>query len=90
MKVITVKPLPQYTLQVTFDDGVYGIIDLKGFIGEGVFSSLVQQDLFDKVYANGSSIAWSEEMEIDGLAVYSEITGKTIEQINSKHYSAAD
>ena len=76
MKVINVNAIPEYKLQVTFDDGVSGIIDLKDFIGKGVFSDLKNPELFNKVYTTGYSIAWSEELEIDAIAVYLEILNR--------------
>ena len=69
MKVISVNPLHDYKLQVTFDDGVSGIIDLKNFIENGIFSILQNEELFKKVFSNGYSIAWSDELEIDANSV---------------------
>jgi hypothetical protein len=37
MKAVTANALPGYKLQVTFDDGVSGVTDLKDFIGKGIF-----------------------------------------------------
>ena len=76
MKVISVNPLQDYQLQVTFDDGVSGVIALKSFIEKGIFSVLQNEDSFSKVYTNGYSIAWSDELEIDSLTVYAEILNK--------------
>jgi hypothetical protein len=38
MKVINVKALDGYKLEITFDDGVSGTIDLENFIGNGLCS----------------------------------------------------
>jgi len=40
MKVIGVHPLHDFKLEVTFIDGVSGMIDLKNFISQGIFSVL--------------------------------------------------
>ena len=48
MKAISVIALSGYKLQVIFDDGVSGVIDLKDFIGKGVFSGLKNPDLFNQ------------------------------------------
>jgi hypothetical protein len=76
MEIISVKPMPDFKLQVTFDDGVCGVIDLKEYIKHGIFSVLQTRDLFDKVYTNGYAIAWNEDLEIDALAIYAEILNK--------------
>ncbi|MES2427382.1 MAG: DUF2442 domain-containing protein [Bacteroidota bacterium] len=83
MKAVSVNALPEYKIQVTFDDGVSGVIDLKDFIGKGIFSELLKTELFNKVYTTGYSIAWSEELEIDMIAIYAEIVNKKPEDILS-------
>lgn len=89
MKAINVSVLPGYKLQVTFDDGVSGIINLKDFIGTGIFSALKDEDLFNKAYTTGYSIAWSDELEIDAIAIYAEIINKKPEDILSVNLSYA-
>ena len=89
MKAISVSTIPEYKLQVTFDDGVSGIIDLKSFIEKGIFSVLKNEQLFNKAYATGYSIAWNEELEIDAIAVYAEIVNKKPEDILSASLSYA-
>ena len=81
MKAVSVNALPEYKIQVTFDDGVSGVIDLKDFIGKGVFFGLKNPELFNKVYTTGYSIAWSEELEIDMIAIYAEIVNKKPEEL---------
>ena len=68
--------LPEYLIQVTFDDGVSGFVYLKDLIGKGVFSDLKNPKLFNKVYTTGYSIAWSDELEIDLIAAYIEILNR--------------
>ncbi|HEX3384995.1 MAG TPA: DUF2442 domain-containing protein [Mucilaginibacter sp.] len=57
MKITNVSPLPRYKLNITFDDGVSGVIDLKEFVANGIFSELKDENLFKKVYTNSYSIA---------------------------------
>jgi uncharacterized protein DUF2442 len=89
MKVISVNPLHNYKLQVSFDDGVSGIIDLKDFVINGIFSVLQNDDTFNKVYTNGYSVAWSDELEIDSLAIYAEILEKRPEDILAENLKYA-
>jgi len=89
MKVLSVKPISGYQLNVVFDDGISGMIDLTEYIGNGIFAPLKDKQTFNKVYTNGYSIAWSDELEIDALAVYAEISGKKPEDILSHKFSHA-
>ena len=76
-----------YKLQITFDDGVSGTIDLAQFILTGIFSSLKDEKKFNKVYTNGYSIAWSDELEIDALTIYAELLNKNPEEILNVSYA---
>ena len=76
MKVLEVKYLSEFTISVTFDDGVSGTIQLNDLVTKGIFQTLKDKAAFAKVYTKGYSIAWSDELEIDAANIYSEITGK--------------
>ena len=89
MRITNVNTMPGYKVQVAFDDGVSGVINLKEFVAKGIFSDLRDEQLFNKVYTNGYSIAWSDELEIDALTVYAEILGKKPEEILSRTFSHA-
>ncbi|HWD88058.1 MAG TPA: DUF2442 domain-containing protein [Mucilaginibacter sp.] len=89
MKVISVKPKLGYKIEVAFDDGVSGIVDLKEFVATGIFSKLKDEQLFKKVYTTGYSVAWCDELEIDALTIYAEASGKAPEDILSQNLSHA-
>ena len=89
MKVISVNPLPEYKLRVTFDDGVSGIIDLSNFVRSGIFSVLQNEDSFNRVYTNGYSVAWNDELEIDALAIRAEILNKKPEDMLTTNFDYA-
>lgn len=76
MGVQEVKYLSDYTISIIFDDGVSGTIQLNDLIEKGIFKVLQDKNQFAKVYTNGNSIAWSNELEIDATTIYSELTGK--------------
>jgi hypothetical protein len=81
MKVLEVKYLSDYTISIKFEDGVVGTIQLNDLVEKGIFKVLQDKSEFAKVYTNGNSIAWSNEMEIDAIAIYSELTGKHFGEI---------
>ena len=81
MKVQEVKYLSDYIVSIKFDDGVTGTIQLKDLVQKGIFKVLQDKNQFAKVYTNGYSIAWSNELEIDATTIYSELTGKNFGEI---------
>lgn len=78
MRISEVNYIVDYRLQIKFEDGAAGEIDLVELVEKGVFQPLKDRKLFSKVYSTGSSIAWSDELEIDANTLYAEVTGKPI------------
>ena len=76
MKVSNVKYLRDYFVSITFDDGLFGTIDLSDLVSQGIFTVLKDKERFSKIYATDYSLAWSEDLEIDIAQIYSEISGK--------------
>lgn len=76
MKVREVKYIADYTISIKFDDGINGTIQLNDLVQKGIFKLLQDKSEFAKVYTNGYSIAWSNELEIDAITIYAELTGK--------------
>ncbi len=83
MKVQEVKYLSDYTISIKFEDGVSGTIQLNDLVENGIFKALQDKSEFAKVYTNGYSIAWSNELEIDATKIYSDLTGKNFGEILS-------
>jgi len=81
MKIQEVKYISDYIISIKFDDGVNGTIELNDLVEKGIFKVLQDKNQFAKVYTNGYSIAWSNELEIDATTIYSELTGKHFGEI---------
>lgn len=90
MKAVSVIPLPQYKLQVAFEDGVSGEVDLKDLVQSPVFSRLRDEQRFNQVSFNQSAIFWSEEMEIDLLNIYLELAGKSFDDLFGNYSYASN
>ena len=76
--VVKIKCLKNYRLEVTFDDGKYGILDCKPFIEKGgVFSILQNSDVFNqaKIHKELGIITWKNEIDIAPETVYNLVTG---------------
>jgi len=76
MKISSVQGLNDYMIQVEFEDGVKGKINLSDLVASGIFAELKDLNRFAQVYSTGYSIAWTKDLEIDAATVYSELTGK--------------
>jgi len=77
-----VVALPGYKLEISYPDGVCGIIDLSDSAGWGVFAPLENESFFSKVHVGEfGQIAWNDEIEICSDAAYLEITDKYSRQL---------
>jgi len=58
-KVILVKPLEHYLLEIEFSDGYCKVIDIHPFIGKGISAALEDEAYFRQVtLEEGGGIAW--------------------------------
>jgi hypothetical protein len=81
--VKSVRHLQGYRLELTFADGVTGVIDLTDLIvGQGgVFAPLEDPAFFAQVRVNDDigTIVWPNDVDLDPEVLYSRVTGKPIE-----------
>ena len=58
-KVVSVKPLKNYLLEIEFADGLSKVIDIRPFIGKGISTALKDETYFRRVaLEDGGGIAW--------------------------------
>jgi len=57
-RVKAVKPNPDYTLTLLFDNGEVRLFDVKPYLGLGIFSELGDLSLFNSVRPFLGSIQW--------------------------------
>jgi hypothetical protein len=58
-KVIAVKPLEDFLLEIKFEDGLKKKVDIKPFIGKGISAALKNELYFRQVVLeDGGGIAW--------------------------------
>ena len=75
---------PDYKMQVEFEDGVQGVIDLKKWIGKGVFQNWLDENNFKNfAITRDKKIKWNEEIDMDPDAFYLQLIGKTFEEYAS-------
>jgi len=83
MHTITkVTVLEHYKLELIFDDGESGIVDLSPHVGQGVFAAWNDPDVFRSVRIGASGeLVWGEDIDFCADALYLEVTGKRPEDI---------
>ena len=81
-KIKKVKVLPRYRLELTFDDGVSGIVDLSENVDKGVFALWRDPRTFDQVRIGSSGeLIWGDKIDLCPDALYLKVTGKKPEDI---------
>ncbi|MBA2710462.1 MAG: DUF2442 domain-containing protein [Tatlockia sp.] len=71
-----VKPLPNYELEVEFNDGAHGIVEMVKLIMSdkaGVFAALKDQDLFNKAHLEYGVLTWPGEIDLAPDAMFDAI-----------------
>lgn len=75
-RLLKVTPLPNYKLKVEFIDGVHGLVDLSQRVVSptaGVFASLKDPSLFNKVCIIYGVATWPNEIDLAPDVMYDEI-----------------
>ena len=81
-KICKVKVLPDYHLELEFDDGVAGIVDLSEAVGKGVFTVWSDPRVFEQVRIGSSGeLVWGEQVDLCPDALYLKVTCKKPEDI---------
>ncbi len=81
-RVSKVKVLPGYRLELEFDDGVSGIVDLSENVGKGVFAVWRDPLVFEQVgIGSAGELIWGEKIDLCPDALYLKVTGKKPEDI---------
>jgi len=77
-KIIAVKPLEKFKIEVNFEDGVKGCIDLSKLIGKGVFAAIKDPNKFRKVGIDPQThtVCWPNGIDLCPDSIYWEITAK--------------
>ena len=82
MKVTSVKPSSGYCLDIEFDNGVCGVVDLSDYAGIGVFAAWLKPGFFQQVaITNDGALAWPGDLDLCPDAIYLRLTGKTPEEV---------
>lgn len=75
-RVASVTPMSGYRLKVRFMDGLEGEVHMEKLLTSpkaGVFASLRDKNLFDKVFAHWGAVTWPGELDLAPDAMYDDI-----------------
>jgi hypothetical protein len=82
MKLIQAKALPNYRLELVFDNGERGIVDLASYVGRGVFRAWQDFNVFEQVHVTPEgAVEWPGEIDLCPDSLYMQMTGKTPEDL---------
>lgn len=79
--VVEVRVLPPYRLELRFEDGVRGEVDVATLVPfQGVFSPLADPAYFAQVEVNRElgTISWPSGADIDPAVLYATVIGQPI------------
>jgi hypothetical protein len=77
-----VKFLGDYRLELVFDDGVTGVVDLSDLVGKGVFALWRDPAAFARVrIGNSGELVWDDQVDLCPDALYLKATGKKPEDL---------
>jgi hypothetical protein len=81
-RITKVNVLPGYRLELEFDDGVCGVVDLSEAVGKGVFALWRDPLVFEQVRIGSSGeLVWGEQIDLCPDALYLKVTGKKPEDL---------
>jgi Protein of unknown function (DUF2442) len=81
-KITKVRVLNDYRLELAFDDGVYGMINLVELVGKGVFALWRDRQAFEQVRIGSSGeLVWGDQVDLCPDALYLKVTGKKPEDV---------
>jgi hypothetical protein len=69
-RILSIRPLEKYRLEVSFSNGNTVILDFKSKLSTIRFQPLKDPSLFQRAVTDGESIRWSELIEISTTEVF--------------------
>ena len=81
LRVVSVKHVRDYILEIKFDDDSGGELDISKFIPfDGVFDPLNRPEFFKRFRINKKwgTLEWPGNLDLDTEALHSAVTGKPV------------
>ncbi len=82
MRITHAKALADFRLELQFDNGERGVVDLSSLAGKGVFAAWNISGVFESVSVNEQgAVEWPHEIDLCPDALYLRMTGKKPEEV---------
>lgn len=65
-----VTATPDYVLHITFSSGERRIYNARPLLSKDIFAPLREPAFFLRAFADGCSVAWSDEIDLDPYHLY--------------------
>jgi hypothetical protein len=79
--IVEVKPEPNYSLWVRFQDGLSGRVRLEPEEFTGVLAPLRDVQFFDRVYIDCGAVAWPGDIDLAPDAMYRRVAAERDRQM---------
>ena len=83
LAVTDVKPLSDYQLLLTFENGEKRIFDMKPYLDKGIYRELKDESKFKSVRVSFDSIEWCNQADIDPEFLYEKSVEYALKQQKS-------
>jgi hypothetical protein len=70
LSVKEVKPLDEYKLLLTFENGEVKLFDMNPYLDKGIFRELKDLSLFKSAKVNFDTVEWQNDADIDPETLY--------------------
>lgn len=81
-KIKEATVIAPYQLELAFDDGVRGVVDLSDLAGKGVFVLWQNPGAFEEAQIGSSGeLRWGDQIDLCPDALYLRVTGKRPEDV---------
>jgi hypothetical protein len=82
VRITRVKVLERYRLEVAFDDGACGVVDLSELVGKGVFALWRDPHVFEQVRIGSfGELVWGDKIDLCPDSLYLKVTAKKPEDV---------
>lgn len=82
MKITEAKAVDRFHVQLRFDDGVSGVVDLGDLAGRGVFEAWEKAGIFEQVSVSDvGALQWPGELDLCPDSLYLRVVGKSAAEV---------
>jgi hypothetical protein len=80
--VTQVKVLEEYRVELMFNDGRSGVVDLSHLVGKGVFAAWQDYESFKRVRIGESGeLVWNDQIDLCPDSLYLQATGQRADEV---------